>query len=80
VKCSNCGELYAGEAVKPDGGGGWRHPSKCGDELRNFVVRRPSHEPAPQAPQQPWAEDRRYDWEDHVDLGEEDAEGATLPP
>jgi hypothetical protein len=42
MKCSNCGvELYAGEAVKP-GGTGWRHPSKCGPELRELVVRRPS--------------------------------------
>lgn len=37
--CSNCGEpLQAGEAIKPDGKGGWRHPSKCGDELRGMKV------------------------------------------
>jgi hypothetical protein len=77
VKCSNCGELYAGEAIKPDAHGGWRHPSKCGPELRDLVVRRPSRpEPAPQAPRQPWAEDRPYDWEGHVDMDEEDGEGA----
>jgi hypothetical protein len=50
VKCSNCGgEIHTGEATKLDGAGGWRHPSKCGNELRDFVVRRPSRpEPAPQ--------------------------------
>jgi hypothetical protein len=32
MKCANCGgEICAGEAIKPDGGG-WRHPSKCGNE------------------------------------------------
>ena len=42
MTCSNCGgELHAGEAIKPDGKGGWRHPSKCGAELRDLQVRRP---------------------------------------
>jgi hypothetical protein len=40
--CSNCGEpLRTGEAIKPDGRGGWRHPSKCGNEWRDLVVRPP---------------------------------------
>jgi hypothetical protein len=43
VKCSNCGgEIHDGEATKSDGAGGWRHPSKCGPELRDLVVRRQS--------------------------------------
>jgi hypothetical protein len=45
VKCSNCGgEIHTGEATKP-GTGGWRHPSKCGNELRDLVVRRPAEYP-----------------------------------
>lgn len=39
--CSNCNEpLRAGEQIKPDGRGGWRHPSKCGDELDGMTVAR----------------------------------------
>ena len=39
--CSNCGEAaQLGEAIKPDGKGGWRHPSKCGSELDGFRVKR----------------------------------------
>jgi hypothetical protein len=38
----------------------------------------PYPEPPSQAPKQPWAEDRKYDWDDHladcVDLDEADAE------
>jgi hypothetical protein len=42
MKCSNCGgEIHDGAAIKPSGTG-WRHPSKCGNELRELVVRRPS--------------------------------------
>lgn len=38
--CSNCGEpLRIGEAILPDGNGGWRHPHKCGPELGGFKVK-----------------------------------------
>ena len=39
--CSNCGEtLHTGEAIQPDGRGGFRHPSKCGKELDDLKIRR----------------------------------------
>lgn len=40
-KCTNCGESFrVGEAIKPDGNGGHRHPSKCGRELDGLKPRR----------------------------------------
>ena len=41
TNCSNCGEpFHLAEAMQPDGNGGWRHPSKCGAELKDFKVKR----------------------------------------
>ena len=38
-RCSNCNETFkTGEQIKPDGKGGWRHPSKCGSELIGLKV------------------------------------------